>query len=184
MEIRRPAITALAGALGAGLAALAIALPSSGSGPASQASGAPVVQAAAVKYLWSTINICDTTKHPDQVGIRARMPGNGKPDRLRMRFFVQYMRDGSWVPVKKGGMSDWFRVGSGLYKYQEFGWTFRFTGIQPGDHYTMRGLVKYQWRRHGEIVRSAHTYTSAHHPTQFGDPPRYSKATCGISGSL
>jgi hypothetical protein len=178
MEINRTARTALAGALGAGLAALAIAIPSLGS-------GSDTVRAAAtVKYLWSTINICDTQHHPDQVGIRARMPGDAKPDRLRMRFFVQYMRDGSWVPVKNGGMSNWLRVGSGLYKYQEFGWTFKFPNVQPGDHFTMRGLVKFQWRRHGTIIRAAHAYTSSHHPTKFGDPARYSKATCGVSGSV
>src|SRR5689334_5834249 len=42
-------------------------------------------------YLWATINICDTAKHPDTIGIRASMPGSGKAkERMYMRFQVQY----------------------------------------------------------------------------------------------
>jgi hypothetical protein len=32
--------------------------------------------------LWATVNICDTEKNPDSMGIRAGMPGNGTDQRL------------------------------------------------------------------------------------------------------
>ena len=43
--------------------------------------------------LWATVNVCDTAKQPDAIGIRASMPGTPKGARLSMRFRVQY-RDG------------------------------------------------------------------------------------------
>jgi hypothetical protein len=143
-----------------------------------------LVAASAPKHLWSTVNICDTHKHPDQLGIRARMPGNGTGQRMRMRFIVQYMKKGSWVRVKDGGLSPWRKAGSAEFTWQELGWTFNFNEIQPGDGFRMRGLVKFQWRKHGHTVRSAHAYTSAGHPTGVGDPANYSASTCFMSGGI
>jgi hypothetical protein len=134
------------------------------------------------KNLWSTVNICDTQKHPNQLGIRGRMPGDGRDEKMWMRFIVQYMHSGKWVRVKTGGVSPWRKAGSALFTYSETGWTFRFDSLAPGEGYTMRGLVKFEWRKHGNVLRRRHAYTSAHHPTGFGDPKRYSKATCFVSG--
>jgi hypothetical protein len=150
---------------------------------------ATLYTASAVKNQWSTINICDTKNHPDQLGIRARMPAMDRGVKMKMRFFVQYLRHGAWVgvPADGGGttMSEWFVVGYGKYKWEELGDTFHFSQLKPGDNFTMRGLVKFQWRRHGKVLRSAHAYTSAHHPSaKYGDPVGYSKATCNVSGSF
>jgi hypothetical protein len=148
--------------------------------------GGPVVQAArAPKNLWATVNICDTAKHPDALGIRARAPGDGKRGKIWMRFIAEYMKDGSWVRVKKGGRSGWKRIGSAKdFEYQESGWTFDFDELAPDEQYRMRGLVKFQWRRDGKVRRSAHARTSGGHtPDKGGDPKGYSKATCFLSGS-
>src|SRR4051812_4344046 len=43
------------------------------------------------KRLWATINVCDTARYPDTVGVRASMPGTGTPgEEMFMRFQVQY----------------------------------------------------------------------------------------------
>ena len=145
--------------------------------------------ASAPKNQWATINICDTDKHPDALGIRARMPALDQPVKMKMRFFVQYMKNGAWVALPRDGggttMSEWFVVGRGEHKWEELGRTFNITRLQPGQQFRMRGLVKFQWRRHGEIVKSAHAYTAGgHHQNDFGDPKGYSAATCSISGSF
>ncbi|HKP90817.1 MAG TPA: hypothetical protein VJT75_12700 [Thermoleophilaceae bacterium] len=144
--------------------------------------------ASAPKNQWATINICDTEKHPDQLGIRARMPALDRGVKMKMRFFVEYMKNGAWtgVPSTDGGttMSDWFVAGTGQHKWEELGDTFRLSRLQPGDSYLMRGLVKYQWRKHGKVVKRAHAYTTAKHSRgEFGDPKGYSAATCTVSGS-
>ena len=141
------------------------------------------------KNQWSTINICDTDKHPDQLGIRARMPALARGVKMKMRFFVQYMKNGAWValPTSDGGttMSDWIVAGTGMHKWEELGRTFHITDLRPGDQYRMRGLVKFQWRRDGKVVKRAHAYTTGgHHQYDYGDPRGYSAATCSVSGSV
>jgi hypothetical protein len=136
---------------------------------------------AATKDLWSTVNICDTKSNPDSLGIRARMPGNGTHQKMWMRFIAEYRTpSGSWQ-MSKNGKSDWEYAGSAMYSYQEFGWTFRFTPPLPGTGYTLRGLVQFEWRLHGKLQKHAHRYTVANHPTQWGDPKRFSAATCWLS---
>ena len=42
------------------------------------------------KRLWATVNVCDTVGHPDSIGIRGSMPGDGdKTEVMFMRFQVQ-----------------------------------------------------------------------------------------------
>jgi hypothetical protein len=176
----RPSRTPILGLVAALAAAGAVA---GGAVAGGSADDQALVAAKAQKHLWSTVNICDTNRHPDQLGIRARMPGNGTRQKMRMRFFVEYMKEGSWVPVK-GAMSPWRVAGSADFTWQELGWTFKMTDLNPGDGFRMRGLVKFQWRRHGKIVRQAHAYTSAGHPTGTGDPANYSAATCFMSGGI
>ena len=49
---------------------------------------------------WATVNVCDTAKQPDTIGIRASMPGTPKGVRLSMRFRVQYKVDeDTWADV-------------------------------------------------------------------------------------
>jgi hypothetical protein len=52
--------------------------------------------------LWATVNVCDTAGHPNQIGIRASMPGGKPRTRLQMRFRVQYrdLSDGRWRYVR------------------------------------------------------------------------------------
>jgi len=40
--------------------------------------------------VWATVNVCDTAKQPDAIGLRASMPGTPRGARLSMRFQVEY----------------------------------------------------------------------------------------------
>jgi hypothetical protein len=134
------------------------------------------------KHLWATINVCDSEHHPDDIGIRARMPGDGSALEMYMRFLVQYRKEGRWEYVPSGGRSPWVRAGSARFRYQERGYTFSFDPPAAGTRFVMRGLVKFEWRRRGRVVERTHRATSSGHPSAGADPPRYSAARCVMEG--
>lgn len=165
-------------------AALLAALGAAGA--CSQASAAPPP-----KNLWATVNICDTVAHPNQMGVRASMPGNGTRERMWMRFHAQFYRPDSkkWFDVK-GGVSDWQAVGSARVKVRQAGYTFMFNTPDPGQPaYVLRGVVDFQWRakrrtRNGHrrtvVVRTLHANTKGEHPADGADPRGYSSGICEI----
>jgi hypothetical protein len=135
------------------------------------------------KDLWATVNVCDTKKSPDQMGVRARMPGDGTRRRMYMRFTAQFRSGKKWKMVSGRGRSRWLYAGSALFRNQELGYTFSFDAPKPGVTYLMRGLVQFEWRakRSGKVVRRTHRYTERGHRTKPADPAGYSAATCEIT---
>ena len=135
------------------------------------------------KDLWATVNVCDTQAHPNELGIRARMPGNGTRERMYMRFYAQYVSpdDNKWHNIVTGGHSPWLYAGSALFRYEELGWNFTFDDLEPPG-YTMRGMVRFEWRKRKtkRVVRRTHLLTSAGRKAKGGDPPGYSEATCFV----
>ena len=128
--------------------------------------------------LWATVNVCDTAEHPDEIGIRASMPGGKAKGRLRMRFRVQYrdLSDGRWRSVRDAD-SGWQPIGRGR-KAHESGWSFEVAG---DGTLILRGVVGYRWRRDGRIVRRARRVTrGGHHSTVGADPEDFSAATCRL----
>src|SRR5215216_1847221 len=83
-------------------------------------------QAAGTRDLWATINVCDTAKSPNDMGVRARMPGDGRRHRMFMRFSTQFRSGEKWKSVGGKGTSKWLYAGSALFKTQELGYTFSF----------------------------------------------------------
>jgi hypothetical protein len=144
---------------------------------------AAVAQAKPVRDLWATVNVCDTKNSPDQMGVRARMPGDGTHRRMYMRFTAQFQSGGRWKQVSGRGRSKWLYAGSALFRNQELGYTFSFDAPKPGSAYRMRGLVQFQYRAptSGSVVRRTHRYTSKGHPTKPAEPKGYSRATCRIA---
>jgi hypothetical protein len=138
------------------------------------------------KRLWGTINICDTVGHPDSIGIRGSMPGSGdRTEDMFMRFQVQYYTasDGSWHNLGEDADSGFVEVGSAKFRTRQAGRTFTITPPRPGsDPYLMRGVVTFEWREDGEVVRRARKRTTANHPdTKGSDPVGFTAATCTIS---
>jgi hypothetical protein len=139
--------------------------------------------ARAEKDLWATVNVCDTQKSPDDMGVRARMPGDGTHRHLYMRFAAQYRAGKKWKPVKGHGRSGWLYAGSALFRNQELGYTFSFDAPKAGSGFLLRGLVQFEWRAKGsgKVVRRTHRLTAGGHPTKPADPPKFSAAKCRIS---
>jgi hypothetical protein len=128
---------------------------------------------------WATVNVCDTVRQPDVIGIRASMPGTPRGARLSMRFRVQYRRaDGSWERVS-GADSGWRVVGTGRGSAVEYGWSFRFA--KRSTPVTLRGVVRFRWRLGDRLPRSQEVVTEAGHSSRAGsDPVGYSAATCTL----
>jgi hypothetical protein len=137
------------------------------------------------KNLWATVNICDTPKHPNRMGVRGRMPGDGSHGRMYMRFIGQFKSESGWKRTK-GARTGWLFAGSASYVHREAGWTFNFNPVDPGANFLMRGRVQFQWRRkkHGKwrVVRRRQAYTHAGHPSKGADPKGFSAARCRIRG--
>ena len=136
---------------------------------------------------WATVNLCDTAKHPDAVGVRASMPGNGRrTGSLWMRFRLEFRdAEGIWH-----GFSERAGVDSGVRRVarradlvaRQGGWTFPFSPAE-GDRYVLRGRVLLQWRaRGGRVLRRAERLTTAGRDPATADPRGYSAATCTVSG--
>ena len=140
---------------------------------------AALVAAAASPGPWATVNVCDTAKHPDAIGIRASMPGTPRHARLAMRFRVQYRGDsGGWTDVA-GADSGWRALGTGRGAPVESGWSFTFA--HSANAVTLRGMVRFRTRRPGAASRVSELPTTAGHRSSAGaDPPGYSAATCTL----
>ena len=78
------------------------------------------------KNLWSTINICDTHKHPNKLGVRGRMPNDGhKSHTLWMKFIAQY---------KNTNTHKWQKVTSTKFeKLQQTGYQLVADGVVAFD---------------------------------------------------
>lgn len=166
----------LAGTLLLLLAALVgAARPAIAAGPSVDAS----------RHLWATVNICDTARHEDSIGVRASMPGSGKRgESMWMRFRVQYRSaQGEWRDLESASTRTKFlRVGRhARYKARQAGWVFAFAP-ERGRSHVLRGVVSFAWRKGGRTVRRATQATSGGHRAAMADPRRYSAATCEIVG--
>jgi hypothetical protein len=130
---------------------------------------------------WATVNRCDTTAHPNQIGIRASMPGLARRTTMFMRFRVQYQDGAAWRTIEQAD-SGWSRVARGRRGDYDAGWTFGFDPPAAGGALVLRGRVSYQWRRARRAVRRERRLTAAGHPATAGaDPADFSAATCPIA---
>jgi hypothetical protein len=136
------------------------------------------------KYLWATVDVCDTPKHPNAIGIRGSMPGSGvAKERMFLRIQVQYRSrtDGRWHNIAKGADSAWLPLGSGRYRARQAGADFAFVPPAGGRGVRLRGAVTFEWRIGAKVVRHARVRTTSGHVAAAGaDPAGFSAASCVI----
>src|SRR3954465_7147749 len=138
----------------------------------------PSVAAAKDAGPWATVNVCDTAKRPDAIGIRASMPGVLKGARMAMRFRVQFKTEDGWQDVK-GAASRWQPVGTARGLATESGWSFTFA--HPSSPVTLRGMVQLRGRKDATVVRQRELACEGGHRSSGGaDPADYSAATCTL----
>ena len=180
--------------VGAGVLALAfvtapaIALRPPSAGAHQPADGRAAAHATAAKTpaqrakhseLWATVDLCNTAKHPNTIGIRGSMPGDGhRRDTMYMRFVVQNYDTGAqkWQNIGLSADSGFVLVGSAASTRQA-GHSFTFKPTVTT--FTLRGLVEFQWHHAGRTVRSLTLPTTAGHRSLAGDEPKgFSAASC------
>jgi hypothetical protein len=170
---REPIITARRSA---GALLLAAAFP-----PAALA--APRQVASDDRRLWATVNVCDSERWPDTIGIRGSMPGSGDARQtMWMRFQVQFVSpdDGKWHFVPEGGDSGFIAVGSAGAARQA-GRSFRISP-KKGEQVLLRGRVSFEWRVKDVVLRRERLLTRKGHRSSAGaDPDGYTASTCTIT---
>jgi hypothetical protein len=107
--------------------------------------------------FWATVNVCDTEKSPNALGVRTSVPGNGSDERIFARYTAQWWSGAQqqWLTVGGSGVTDWIELGSADMTSRQAGWTFRFVQPPAGTGYVMRGVVEVQWRDRVEAARKA-----------------------------
>jgi hypothetical protein len=137
------------------------------------------------KPLWATVNVCDTPRSPNQLGVRAQMWGDGTREGMYMRFTAQYKTGAQWKVVPSHGRSPWLYAGSALFVNEQQGYNFSFHAPKAGTGFLMRGLAEFEWRAHRKrgivVVRRASRLTSGGHRTPGAEPAGFSAATCRIA---
>ena len=134
--------------------------------------------------LWATVNVCDTEDHPNVLGVRASMPGNGTRQTMWMRFRASYFdrATGRWRRVGGSAASDWIKLGNARFRSRQAGRMFTIEPPFPTTSHVVRGIVQYQWRRKRRVVKRRKQKTLSGHPTgRHGDPRGYSNGICEIA---
>ena len=141
------------------------------------------------KNLWATVNVCDTASSPNQIGVRASMPGTKTPTRLYMHFSVQFYSAIRQGFVDTDSSSRWLLVGKGRPAATQSGFTFRFDDPPEGEQFVLRGVVRFRYtakrKRNGKrrwvIVKHYKRITRAgQRGVQSADPPGASHGMCII----
>jgi hypothetical protein len=146
---------------------------------------------AATRDLWATVNLCNTPQHPNMLGVRGSMPGDGKREKMYMRFTAQFRTpDYTWKRVDGTGRSHWIYAGSARFSSEQAGFNFSLDPPAMGDRWILRGVAEFEWRARRRVngtlrvvvVRRATAITRAGHSTPASEPAGYSAAACVIAG--
>jgi hypothetical protein len=148
------------------------------------------------KAPWATINVCDTAKQRNSVGVRAGMPGNGTTQRMYMRFQLQWYRSKERRYMDTGAPSAWVPAGSARFRAAQRGFTFAGIADPPaGQRYKLRGKVSFEWRarraakpgvtrKHEVVVKRARRITRGGFEGVVGGRPKgRSDAVCVVEGA-
>lgn len=174
METRPLRLPALVALLLIALAGPAHAQTRRAATPTARQVRAAVQKAEHSKNLWSTINVCNTKRHRNTIGIRGQMPGLGFSAQLRMRFGVEYWTGKAFTRLRGLERSVALGAAGGLH---QAGVMFSF-GPQAGR---LRGSVTFEWRYRRKLIGHARATTTLHHRSaDYGDPKGFSSEECVI----
>jgi hypothetical protein len=127
--------------------------------------------------LWATVNICNTRRHPDTIGIRAQMPALGFATTMEMVVTLGYYttKTASFKPLATSSTS--LKLGQASTGYHQDGVTFT---IKPPA--MLNATVQFTWSIGSKVLgTTTRTTVSGRKGVQQGDPPGYSSDICRIS---
>jgi hypothetical protein len=161
---------------------LATAVPAAASkrstGPTRSQISAAVARVQRSRNLWATVNICNTKRHPDVVGIRGQMPALGFASALSMQVELRYWSDSEKRYRALSNTKQTLALGAERSGLHQSGISFQFTPHAG----TLAGTIRFEWRLHRRAIGHIVRHTSADHPdADQGDPAHFSAGKCSIS---
>lgn len=132
--------------------------------------------------LWATVNVCDTVRRPNGIGLRASMPGTRRRGSMAVAFRLQWFRTASrtWRDALRPARVP---LGSARAARRETGVTWSLRSPAAGRRLTLRGIVTFEWREGRRLLLRVRRVTSAgRRPSAGSDPKGYSAARCVIRG--
>lgn len=136
-----------------------------------------IKRAESSKSLWSTVNVCNTKRHRDTIGVRGQMPALGFPAWLSMRVQLNFYnaKKRKFLPLTDA--SSLVRLGRVRSGLQQAGQTWTY-----GPHAGLfNARVQFIWRRSGRLLGQTSRRTTAGHPSaDFSDPVHFSAKQCRI----
>jgi hypothetical protein len=171
------AAIAIGSALAAGSASAATTKSLTTSNPTPSQIKSAISKATDSKALWSTVNICDTKKHPNTIGIRGQMPSLSFPSSLYMDVQVDYYNYTDKKFETDPGVAQTLSLGDPANQIVQGGATFKF---KPPA--IVSGTVTFEWKLHGKLIGSKRRATGGgHRNAKYGDPSGYSTNDCSIN---
>lgn len=129
------------------------------------------------EQLWATVNICDTRRHPGTLGIRGQVPALGFSSSISIEISLDFWNAQSKRFKPDPGTKRLVELGSPSTGVHQQGVTFSFDPHAG----RFRGTARFAWRRRGKLLgQTDQVTTGGHRDADFGDPPRFSAATCTI----
>jgi hypothetical protein len=131
------------------------------------------------RALWATVNICDTRKYRNDIGVRGQMPSLGFSSELYMVVQVNYWSQTQhrFLPIQSHLASTRLSLGNAANGLEQDGAVFPFsahTGL-------FNATFTFIWTRGGKVIgQTARRTTAGHRDADHGSPPHYSAARCRI----
>jgi hypothetical protein len=131
--------------------------------------------------LWATINICNSHRYPDQIGVRGQMPSLGFSTAMSMTVTLN-----SWsattkrfVAIASPNAVDAIPLGTHSRSLEQKGVRYPFNRGQKG---LWDATIVFTWKRDGKVLgQTQRTTTAGHRDADEGSPPHYSAAQCRFS---
>jgi len=149
-----------------------------GSNPTGSQIKSAIKRAESSKTLWATVNVCNSKRYPDTLGVRGQMPSLGFASWLSLYIQVNYFSKATQRFEPSPHATKLIRLGRTAAGLEQGGYTFSF---QPKDGGLFNAKIDFIWRRSGKLLGQTMRRTTAGHPAaDFGSPPRYSAKQCTI----
>ncbi len=124
------------------------------------------------KLLWATVNICNTARHRNMIGIRGQAPSLPFATSISMRIQVDYWNGRKFVPDPYATKHVDLRDPAGEVIQNGANFTFRPPVI-------LSGTIEFEWKLAGKVIGRATRLTGHGYKGVVGaDPAGYSTATC------
>jgi hypothetical protein len=130
------------------------------------------------RRLWATVNICDTHRHPNTIGIRGQAPALGFRASISIAIAIEFFNPSTRRFAPDPGVKKSISINNVSDGIQQAGVTFQF----PRNAGRLRGSATFSWKRGGKLLgRTDRLTTGGHRNADFADPHGFSAATCTIT---